>query len=149
MQRGLTSGEKGADMTSKSAPWVHLRFPSLFSCPICMFLYKGKMLFFHSLITQRLFGCFMSSKIKIFLKAMLDYSDFYLLQQLWVEILQLQGCQMRVLLEFLFHHGVSQSKCLLLPLPNLCLGTVLFGSSLAAAKSLLLVAFPLPLCSYV
>ena len=114
---------------------------------MCMFLCKGKTLFFHSLINQRLFGCFTIRKIQIFLKVMLDCSDFYLLQQLWMEILQLQGCQTRVLLEFFFQDGVIQLRCLLLP-PNLCLGTVLFGSSLAAAKSLMVVAFSLPLCSY-
>ena len=82
---------------------------------MCMFLCKGKMLFFHFLINQRLLGCFTTRKIQIFLKAMLDCLDFYLLQQLWVEILQLQGCQTRVLLEFSFHYGVSQSRCLSSP----------------------------------
>ena len=86
-----------------------------FSCPMCMFFWKGKTLFFHSFINQRLFSCFTTRQIQIFLKAMLDYLDFYLLQQLWVEIWQLQGCQMRVLLEFSFHDGVSQSRYLSSP----------------------------------
>ena len=73
---------------------------------MCMFLCKGKMLFFHSLINKRLFGCFMTRKIQIFLKGMLDC--FYLLQQLWVEMT-------RVFLDFLFHDGVSQSRCLSSP----------------------------------
>ena len=82
---------------------------------MCMFLCKGKMLFFHSLINQRLFDCFTTCKIQIFLRAMLDCLDFYLLQHLWVEILQLQGCQTRVFFDFLFHDGVSQSRCLSSP----------------------------------
>ena len=81
-----------------------------------------KMLFFHSLINQRLFGCYTTRKILIFLKVMLDCLDFYLLQQLWVEILQLQGCQTRVFLEFLFHDGVSQSSCLSSSSTKLMLG---------------------------
>ena len=44
--------------------------------------------------------------------------------------------------------SVSRDIFFLLPPPNLCLGTVLFGSSLAAAKSLMMVAFPLPLHSH-
>ena len=44
--------------------------------------------------------------------------------------------------------SVSQDVFLFLPLPKLCLGTVLFGSSLAAAKSLTMFAFPLPLRSH-
>ena len=89
---------------------------------MCMFLCKGKMLFFHFLINQRLLGCFTTRKIQIFLKAMLNCLDFYLLQQLWMEILQLQGCQTRVFLEFSFKavkqgfFGVlSQSRCLSSP----------------------------------
>ena len=43
--------------------------------------------------------------------------------------------------------SVSRDVLLLLPPPNLCLGTVLFGNCLAAAKSLMMVAFPFPLHS--
>ena len=113
------------------------------------FFAKARCCFFYSLINQRLSGCFTTRNIQCFLKVMLDCLDFYLLQQLWVEILQLQGCQTRVLLEFSFHDGVSQSKCLFLFHPlNLCSGIVLFGSMEPEAWSLMMVAFPLPLCFY-
>ena len=80
---------------------------------------------------------------------MLDCSDCYLLLLLWVEIPQLQGCQTRVFWSSCFMMvSVSRDIFLLLPPPNLCFGTVLFGSSLAAAKSLMMVTFHLPLCSH-
>ena len=44
--------------------------------------------------------------------------------------------------------SVRQDIFIFLPISNLRQETIIFRRSLAAAKSFIIVAFPLPLCSY-
>ena len=124
-------------------------FSPLFSCPMHMFLCKGKMLFFHSLINQRLFYCFKTRKIQIFLKVMLDCWIFTCCSSSGWRFCSSKAVKRGFIWSSRFMMvPISRNVFLLLPPPNLCLGTVLFGSSLATAKSLMMVAFPFPFRSY-
>ena len=107
-----------------------------------MHLGKCQALLFHSLSKKRFFTAW---QIKVLLEAMLHSTNCDIFQQIWIKSLQIQCCYTRIFLKFSFHNGVSKLR-FFFSYHQIYAWELLCGSSLAAAKVLMMVAFPLPLC---